>query len=833
MYPDFLQHVMLASRLHRGRRKPSGFLLLPLAVACLVPALGSAQSAPVADFTVSPNPAACMQAISFDASGSAGSIESYEWDFGDGETAIGVTATHAYGAFGDYTATLTVTDSDSLTDTMAATVSVNLGNSAPVASFTITPSPSDIGEDVILDAASSHDPDEGCGDSIVSYEWDLDNDGAYNGPLDRTGPVQTIPWQLIELAGGVGAYPMTLRVTDSLGATATISATHHVCDFSPVAAFVTSPNPAGCGQQITFDASGSYSGHPEHSIVLYEWDLDGDGAYDATGETTTHAYSSFGEYTVTLRVTDSLTPPRSDTLWQSVTVSLGNSAPIADFTISPSPSLVGRDILLDATASSDPDEECGDSIVSYEWDVFGDGAYNGPFDLTGVSATIPGDWLSAPGSFAVVLRVTDSFGATDELSMTHSVRENNPPVADFTVSPSPSVVGEDLILDASSSSDSDEECGDSIVSYEWDLDNDGEYDLAGVSVTVSWAEWIAFNGSAPGAYPVSLRVTDSFGATHQASGTHNVCVLEPFADFTVDANPAACGQELTFDASASYHGHPAFSIVSYEWDLNGDGTYDATGLTTTRAYSSFGEYAVTLRVTDSQPLPVTDTMTVLVDVNQGNNPPVPCFTTSPSPSGPGEDILLDATASFDPNEGCGDSIISYEWDLDGDGAYDGPFDLTGVLATIPGTWITGSGSLTVTLRVTDGFGVAATVAGTHTVYDPLPVAAFTATVNPDAFGGLQVIFDASDSYHGHPDHSIVSYEWDFENDGVYDATGETVVHTYSDSGAYTVRLLVIDSQDPVRWDMTSQTVTVSYTNSPPVPSFTVSPSPSAPQKASF
>ncbi len=58
------------------------------------------------------------------------------------------------------------------------------------------------------------------------------------------------------------------------------------------------------GQPITFDASGSYD-PPQNSILLYEWDFDGDGVFDfvAKTPTATHTYhSEFNDY-VTLRVT--------------------------------------------------------------------------------------------------------------------------------------------------------------------------------------------------------------------------------------------------------------------------------------------------------------------------------------------------------------------------------------------------------------------------------------------------------------------------------------------------------------------------------------------------
>ncbi|MCW4011446.1 MAG: PKD domain-containing protein, partial [Candidatus Bathyarchaeota archaeon] len=41
--------------------------------------------------------------------------------------------------------------------------------------------------------------------------------------------------------------------------------------------------------------------------------------------------------------------------------------------------------------------------------------------------------------------------------------------------------------------------------------------------------------------------------------------------------------------------------------------------------------------------------------------------------------------------------------------------------------------------------------------------------------------------------SIMQYEWDFENDGIIDATGSTTSYTYTQAGTYTVSLKVTDS----------------------------------------
>jgi len=68
----------------------------------------------------------------------------------------------------------------------------------------------------------------------------------------------------------------------------------------PIADFTYTPEYPIVDQTIEFDASSSYD--PDGTIVSYDWDF-GDGA-KASGDVVTHAYSSAGNYTVILTVTD-------------------------------------------------------------------------------------------------------------------------------------------------------------------------------------------------------------------------------------------------------------------------------------------------------------------------------------------------------------------------------------------------------------------------------------------------------------------------------------------------------------------------------------------------
>lgn len=84
------------------------------------------KEAPEASFSYSPLNPEVNETVTFDASGSSdadGTIINYMWDFGDGTTGAGITATHSYTLNGTYTVVLTVTDNDDLTDTTTKTIS--------------------------------------------------------------------------------------------------------------------------------------------------------------------------------------------------------------------------------------------------------------------------------------------------------------------------------------------------------------------------------------------------------------------------------------------------------------------------------------------------------------------------------------------------------------------------------------------------------------------------------------------------------------------------------------------------------------------------------------
>ena len=89
---------------------------------------------PSASFTAAPNPVAPGQPVAFGDSGSAdpdGTIVSYSWDFGDGGTATGPSATHSYASAGSYSARLTVRDDYGLSASSSQTIAVPTPHAVP------------------------------------------------------------------------------------------------------------------------------------------------------------------------------------------------------------------------------------------------------------------------------------------------------------------------------------------------------------------------------------------------------------------------------------------------------------------------------------------------------------------------------------------------------------------------------------------------------------------------------------------------------------------------------------------------------------------------------
>jgi PKD repeat protein len=128
----------------------------------------------------------------------------YSWDFGDGNSGMGINPAHSYSNEGIYTVTLTVTDDNSFIGTDSMTVTVKNIPPTVVATFTAPCSVIIAGDVLTFDCVVYDSPSDL---STITYHWDF-GDGT-----TATGATATHAYAV------EGIYLVTLTVTDDDDAT--------------------------------------------------------------------------------------------------------------------------------------------------------------------------------------------------------------------------------------------------------------------------------------------------------------------------------------------------------------------------------------------------------------------------------------------------------------------------------------------------------------------------------------------------------------------------------------------------------------------------------------
>ncbi len=159
---------------------------------------------------------------------------------------------------------------------------------------------------------------------------------------------------------------------------------------SPVATLGASPTFGASPLTVELSAAGSHVNGDGETLVEYLWDLDGDGAADATGERVSHVFEEPGNYGVGLVVVSS-SGKRSLPVGETIVV--GNAPPEVHI-VSPDPGVVlvpGGGTLLEGWGHDpeDGDAAC-DELV---WNIgLGHNAHTHPVtSLTGCSVTFVPD----------------------------------------------------------------------------------------------------------------------------------------------------------------------------------------------------------------------------------------------------------------------------------------------------------------------------------------------------------------------------------------------------------------------------------------------------------
>ena len=132
-------------------------------------------------------------------------LTEYLWNFGDGNTATGVTPSHTFSSTSTYTISLQVKDADQQTNSTNLQLQLSSPNNPPEASFTWQV---DNGNSLKIDfdASASSDPDG----NTLTYSWTYGDGGSLN---DDNDPYTSNTYS------STGSYSVTLTVKDEQGLT--------------------------------------------------------------------------------------------------------------------------------------------------------------------------------------------------------------------------------------------------------------------------------------------------------------------------------------------------------------------------------------------------------------------------------------------------------------------------------------------------------------------------------------------------------------------------------------------------------------------------------------
>ncbi len=243
-------------------------------------------------------------------------------------------------------------------------------------------------------------------------------------------------------------------------------------DFEPpVAVINVSPGTSGTEPfTVIFDA---YDSTDNRGIASYAWDF-GDGTTATGVMPDPHTYTESGSYIVKLTVTDYF----GNVGIAFVTIKVGEAgAPTAVINVTPSTTGIAPFTVYFDASDSSVESDCGTcSIVSYDWN-FGD-------TTTDTGMTTSHEY-TIPGTYTVILTVTDSNGNTGYDSVTITVNTSGEP-AEITLEANPVTVtdggGTSLITATVEDAGGDPVTDGTVVTFHAST---GDADLSDTSVTTS------------------------------------------------------------------------------------------------------------------------------------------------------------------------------------------------------------------------------------------------------------------------------------------------------------------------------------------------------------
>jgi PKD repeat protein len=420
----------------------------------------------------------------------------------------------------------------------------------------------------------------------------------------------------------------------------------------------------------------------------------------------------------------------------------------------PSMAQPGDTVFLDASRSRDAIDSA--APLTFRFDADGDGVWDHPasgFSTAGSASHVYG----SEGAYKVIVEAQTKDGRRALAEGKLMVRI--PPTATIEIRPPLPVAGTLCTLDAKKSTVSS--LGRKSFAVRWDLDDNGTWDVPSNGGFTSSTTSTIKSLDGPGPFRVVLQVKDEAGLTSKAVAE---IPMTPVFKVILLSMPdtALTGIQFTAACQTSY---PPSEIAEYDWDFNGDGIFKVKqeGHLQTHEYSKPGTYKASCRAIARNGNQSTGTRTVVV-VSRS--------------------VIVKAkipqqAQALVPVEFDGEIIARHTkveqvgWDFDGDGTFD---------------WSSQSSA-----KVKHSFAkpgmyhpvLRAVSSDKHQWRDTAAITV-TASVPPRAIAGKNILAKKGDNVDLEgkgvvSSGKIILYEWDFENDGVYDWKSDktgSVTHKY-------------------------------------------------------
>ena len=680
--------------------------------------------------------------------------QSFFWNFGDGFTSTASDPTHFYANPGSYTVTLTASNScGSATTTQQVNIVV-----PPIAAF-INSDP--VGCDP--HTVQFDDRSTGVRDAFL---WDFPG----GTPSSSTLPDPVVTYST------PGTYDVTLTVTNSAGSDTEVKTDLVVISASPVAGFAQTVN----GNTVAITDQ-SLNG----TTVTYDF---GDGVGTSNQPNPTYTYAATGTYTITQTVTNacglvttaatvSVQGPPQASFSVDAEFCLGEQVTVTSTTQGAVTSLLYEVTLPDGstqTSTSDPYVFVVNDPGSYDvsltaanasgantatqtgaFVVFDDPTASFTFAANQLTATFAGSvapvltgatpsyvWdfgdgnagqganpahtYASSGTYTVTLTALNGCASA---TASQQITVGNVPSATITAAGANGLCAGDQATFTAN-------VNGTVTSLAWTFTGATQVSQSGNAITLAFPN--------PGSYQVSVEVCNALGC-NTATYAPGVDVGAASASGFAVAQPGGLQVALTDQSQNA-------NSVTYDF---GDGTGASSAPNPSYTYAAAGSYTITQTVVGPCG---TDVSSQTVTVGQA---PVAGFGVS-LPSG----VLCPGTTIEFVDQSSG--AQSFQW------SFPGGQPATSTAAN-PSVTYAQAGTYDATLTVTNGLGSSTTTQQAVVSIQPAPTADFTQVV-----AALRVDF-ASQSL------AATSFAWTF-GDGAQ-STDENPVHTYAQSGTYTVTLV--------------------------------------------